>query len=148
MVKRAASPKKFFSSEEKERILQAIREAEGRTSGEIRVYLERRAKGDLMDAAKKTFERLGMTKTKKRNGILIYFSLTDQTFALLGDRGIHDKVKDVFWKEVAAVMEEAFLKQDFAGGLEAGIRKIGEKLKIYFPREAGDRNELPDFTSP
>ena len=144
MVNRKLHPKKFFTKEEKDRIVEAIREAEKKTSGEICVYLERKARGDVMDCAKKVFEKLGMTKTEKRNGVLIYFSLTTRNFAILGDRGIHDKVGDGFWREIISRMEKHFSQNDFVGGLEAGIREIGKRLTDHFPREKGDVNELPD----
>lgn len=144
MVNRKLHPKKFFTEEEKERIVQAIHEAERQTSGEIRVYLESQAKGHLMERAKKIFEKLGMTKTRHQNGVLIYFSLLGHSFAVLGDRGIHEKVGDNFWKEIVSVMEESFSREEFASGIIQAIRKAGEKLKKYFPHEKGDLNELPD----
>ena len=144
MVDRKLHPHHFFSKEEKERIVAAIREAESATSGEIRVYLERKAKGHVMEHAKKVFEKIGMTKTKRRNGVLIYLSLKDRSFAILGDRGIHEQVGDNFWKETAAAMQEFFSREDFAGGLESIIKKIGLKLKSIFPKQQDDTNELPD----
>lgn len=144
MVKPRSRPNTFFTKGEKEQIVQAIREAEGRTSGEIRVYLERKAKGNVLERAKKVFENLGMTKTKLRNGILIYFSLVDHSFAVLGDRGIHDKVGDSFWQEIALTLQSFFSRGEFLEGLEAGIRRIGEVLKKHFPYEKGDINELRD----
>ncbi len=147
MVNREHHPKKFFTREEKDRILRAIRQAEKETSGEIRVYLEHKAKGDPLSRARKVFEKLGMTKTKSRNGVLIYFSLKDHQFAIVGDQGIHNRVGDLFWKEIVSKTEARFLQNDFAGGLEAAIRGIGENLQRYFPRKPGDINELPDGIS-
>jgi len=144
MVERKSQPKNFFSEEEKNEIVQAIREAERKTSGEIRVYLEGKARGKILSRAKSIFERLGMTRTKERNGILIYFSLKTHSFAILGDRGIHEKVGDDFWKDVVSLIEEHFSRGDFLRGLRAGIRLMGEKLQIYFPQEGRDINELPD----
>lgn len=137
-------PKKFFTEEEKNRFVRAIRDVECQTSSEIRVYLERKAKADVMERAKRIFEKLGMTRTQNRNGVLIYFSLKDRDFAILGDRGIHEKVGNDFWKNVASEMQTYFLKGDFANGLETGIREIGSELKKYFPRGLDNINELPD----
>jgi uncharacterized membrane protein len=144
MVNRKLRPRKFFTEEEKSRIVRAIREAEDKTSGEIRVYLERHSKGPLLERAKKIFEKLGMTRTKLRNGVLIYFSLRDHNFEILGDRGIHEKVGDDFWKAIVAKIQTFFAKDDFGGGLEVGIHEIGEQLRTYFPRDKQDLNELPD----
>lgn len=144
MVMRKLHPKKFFTEEEKDRIVRAIRGAEQKTSSEIRVYLEHKAKANVFEQAKKVFEKLGMTRTKNRNGVLIYFSLKDRSFAIFGDRGIHEKVGDNFWKAVASRMQSYFSKDDFAGGLEAGIREIGSELKKHFLRDLKDINELPN----
>lgn len=144
MVNRKLHPKKFFSEEENNRIVRAIREAEHKTSGEIRVYLERQAGGGVIKRAKRVFEKLGMTRTEHRNGALIYFSLRDRNFAILGDRGIHERVGDGFWKDIVSRMQKSFSRDDFVGGLEVGIHQIGERLKEHFPRESGDINELPD----
>ena len=144
MVNRKLHPKKFFTKEEKERIVEAIRAAEKKTSAEIRVYLENRPKEDSMTRARKVFEKLGMARTRHRNGVLIYFSLKEQAFAILGDQGIHEKAGSGFWQAAVEKMQERFLQNDFAGGLEDGIQSLGEKLTRYFPREADDTNELPD----
>lgn len=144
MVMRKLHPKKFFTKEEKERIVRAIREAERKSSGEIRVYLEHKAKGDSISRAEKVFEKLGMTGTKHRNGVLIYFSLAKRAFVILGDSGIHEKVGEGFWQEVASTLTRRFSEEDFLGGLLAGIERVGEKLKKYFPHEKGNLNELPD----
>ena len=142
---RKLSPKKFFTKQEKERIVQAVREAERRTSGEIRVYLERKGtKEDPLERAREIFEGLGMARTKKRNGVLIYLSLADRRFAILGDEGIHEKTGGGFWNDVALTIKTFFGRGEFAEGLHAGIRQIGEKLALYFPREKRDTNELPD----
>lgn len=144
MVTRKHSPQAFFSTEDKKRIVEAIREAERNTSGEIRVYLERKAGSDVIERAKKVFEKIGMARTARRNGVLIYFSLSDHQFALLGDQGIDEKVGPDFWSEAASEMEEAFSRGRFVEGLQAAVRRVGEKLQTYFIYEAGDTNELPD----
>ncbi len=144
MVTRKSHPKIFFSEEEKKRILRVIREAEKKTSGEIRVFMERKTREEATARARKVFKKIGMTKTKKRNGVLIYFSLATHDFAILGDQGIHHKVGEAFWQKIVADCTRYFYRDDFAGGLEVAIREIGTELARHFPREAGDANELPD----
>lgn len=144
MVRQKTSPNQFFTEEEKTRLVRAIRAAEQKTSGEIRVYLERKTRGDVFKRAKRIFEKLGMTKTRLRNGILIYFSLVDHSFAVLGDQGIHDRVGDSFWQEIVSTLQSFFTRDQFLEGLEAGIQKLGEVLRKHFPYEKGDINELRD----
>ncbi len=146
-VKRPTHPAKFFTAEEKEKILKAIRHAEHQTSGEIRVHVEKKCKGDVFKRALQVFHKLGMTKTAQRNGTLIYLATADRKFAVLGDEGINKVVPENFWQDVVEGMSQYFKKDDFATGLCWGIEKIGEKLKEYFPYQKGDINELPDEIS-
>jgi uncharacterized membrane protein len=138
---------KFFSKEEKERIMEAIREAELNTSGEIRVHVDNRCREDVMDRAAWWFGRLGMQKTEKRNGVLFYLSVKDRKFAILGDAGINSVTPEDFWESIKAKMSEHFSEGDFPGGLSRGILLAGEALKTHFPYEKGDVNELPDDIS-
>lgn len=126
------------------RIVAAIGEAEGRTSGEIRVVVSRRPAADAVAAAKIQFERLGMTRTAARNGVLIFLAPRSRTFAVIGDTGVHEKCGDAFWTELAAAMTEHFKRGDFTAGLVLGIERAGALLAENFPRQTDDRNELPN----
>ena len=84
--------KEFFSAEEKERIVNAIRSSERMTSGEVRVFIESRCKYmDAFDRAKELFFQLKMDKTDDRNGVLLYVAMKDHQLAVYGDEGIHKK---------------------------------------------------------
>lgn len=147
MKQRSNNPSLFFSKKEKEQIASAIQEAEKKTSGEIRVHLERQVKGDFMTHAKEIFEKIGMTKTKDRNGVLILMGLKTKRFAILGDSGINEKVPEGFWDEIVVLMTEDFKEDNFANGIAVAVNRIGEKLRDFFPYERDDINELPDEIS-
>ena len=140
-------PKKFFSLEEQERIIGEIRKAEDRTSGEIRVHLDCFSRENPLEKAKTVFHRLGMTRTKARNGVLIYLATEDRKFAILGDEGIHRVVPEDYWEDVKGKIQRQFQEGKICEGICLGIQEIGEKLKTYFPVEKDDRNELPDSIS-
>jgi len=140
-------PMFFFSKKEKGRILEAVREAEKNTSGEIRVHLEYHAQEPVYGHAQKVFQRIGMTKTAQRNGVLIFLSTGNRKLAVLGDVGINEKVPEGFWNDVVHIMQEHFKQDKFAEGISEAVLRIGEKLKAYFPYEAHDKNELPDHIS-
>lgn len=137
----------FFSRKEKKQILEAVREAEENTSGEIRVHLEHKAHGPVYGHAQKVFRRIGMTQTAQRNGVLIFLATGNKKFAVLGDVGINEKVPEGFWNDVAMIMQEHFKENKFAEGISEAVRRIGEKLKTYFPYQANDKNELSDNIS-
>ena len=126
------------------RVVAAIRAAEQRTSGEIRVLLARQEAPDAVAAAKGHFERLGMTQTAARNGVMIFLAPRSRTFAVIGDTGVHEKCGKTFWTELAAAMETHFRGGDFTAGLVHGIERAGELLAAHFPHQPDDKNELPD----
>ena len=127
-----------------DRIVAAISDAERKTSGEIRVLIARQKAVDPVATATWHFERLGMTKTSKRNGVLIFVSPRSRTFAVIGDTAVHEKCGDSFWRVLAATIGSHFKTGDFTGGLVHGIERAGALLAENFPREPGDRNELPN----
>src|SRR5438128_10542910 len=97
----------FFSLQEKELIVSAIRGAELRTSGEVRVYIESHCRFvDALDRALEIFHSLKMYETADRNAVLVYVALKDKQLAVFGDDGIHQKVGTPFWnKEVQQMLQ-------------------------------------------
>ena len=140
-------PSQFFSSDQKNGIQQAVADAELDTSGEIRVHIERRCKDEVLDRGAYLFEKLGMHKTAQRNGVLFYLAIDDHKFAILGDAGINAVTPDDFWDRIKEKMQEEFREGRFAEGLEWGIREAGKELKVHFPYQDEDVNELPDDIS-
>jgi uncharacterized membrane protein len=139
--------KEFLSKDQQGIVVKAIEDAEYATSGEIRVHVEATCKIDVLDRAAYIFKKLKMHKTALRNGALIYLSVNDHKFAIIGDAGINTKVPDGFWEDIKSLMASNFAKNDFVTGLAEGIKMIGEKLKTYFPILPGDKNELPNEIS-
>jgi uncharacterized membrane protein len=133
-----------FSNFDSDRIVAAIAAAEKTTSGEIRVHVTRRKPDDVETRARRRFEQLGMTRTKGRNGVLVYVAPRARKFRVIGDTAIHEKVGDAFWLAVAAEMEARFRKGEFTEGVIAAVAKVGEVLAAHFPPLPGDVNELPD----
>jgi uncharacterized membrane protein len=137
----------FFSKEDEQQIVNAIREAERHTSGEIRVHLENHTDEPNLEHAKHIFEKVGMTKTALRNGVLFYLAVKDHQFSIIGDKGIDEVTPEDFWNHIRDLMQEKFRKGQFKEGLIEGIREAGVALKKYFPREDDDTNELTNEIS-
>ncbi len=128
-----------------ERVRQAIEEAEKRTSGEIRVSVARFFWGRVRPVAERAFRRLRMAGTKQRNAVLFFIVPSRKRFVVLGDEGIHAKVGQEFWDQIAAAMAEHFRKGEFTEGLVRGVETAAEALARHFPFDAAtDVNELPD----
>ena len=127
-----------------ERVVAAIAAAEQQTSGEIRVVVSQQKTEEPVLAAQKQFERLGMTQTAARNGVLIFVAPASHTFAVIGDHGVHEKCGEAFWRELTAAMTERFKRAEFTEALVLGIERAGALLATHFPRRPDDRNELPN----
>ncbi|MDR3715977.1 MAG: TPM domain-containing protein [Puia sp.] len=138
--------KPFFTEAENQQIVDAIRSAERQTSGEIRVYVESHCRFvDPLDRAAEVFTALKMEKTAARNAVLVYIALKDRQLALLGDKGIHEKVGNGFWNEKVRIMLSHFSRAGYAEGLARIVTEIGETLRAHFPYDKNtDENELPD----
>jgi len=141
------SVQKFFTKEEKEDIVLAIKSAELDTSGEIRVHVEEKHKGDVKNQAAHLFKKLDMHKTEQRNGVLFYLAVKNRKFAILGDVGINKVVPEDFWDGVRDKMLDHFRENHFSDGLVEGITLAGKLLKKHFPYQKDDVNELPDEIS-
>jgi uncharacterized membrane protein len=137
----------FFTREQQAQIRDAIKEAEGETSGEIRVHIETRLSGNVLDRAAWIFEKMGMHATENRNGVLFYLAVKSKKFAIIGDGGINEKVPENFWDKTKNVLQEHFRSDKYAEGLIEGILMAGQQLKEHFPHKKDDINELPDEIS-
>lgn len=136
-----------FAAEEEAQIVAAIASAERGTSGEIRVHIDRYCKNDPLLKARNLFVHLGMEKTERSNGVIIYVSVEDRKFAIYGDKGINEKVGEGFWTSTAAIMAGLFKEGKIAEGIAAGVKEAGEKLREYFPVAHDDTNELTNDIS-
>ncbi len=138
-------PKDFLHRLNHQRIISAIKEAEAKTSGEIRVFIDRTAvQEDPLAFAEKKFLQLGMHNTAERNAILIFVAPRSQKFAVVGDEGVHKQCGSEFWQKMVADMRVHFQQEEFTDALVLAIDRAGELLARYFPRKHDDRNELSD----
>lgn len=138
-------PQDFFSATDKELIVSAIRKAEKRTSGEIRVFVESRCSYmDPLDRAKELFFGLKMEQTEDRNAVLLYLAMKDRQLAVFADKGIHEKMGSEFWQQEVRKMIALFSGAHYGDGIAGIVTEIGAALNYHFPYEDDDKNELPD----
>lgn len=143
--------RRVFSPEDLEAIPQAIRQAEAVTSAEIRVHLEPRVPranaGHTLARAHQVFDHLGMHRTARRNGVLIYLALADRRLTIVGDQGIHDRVGDGYWATLRDHMVERLRQGRSRDAVLGAIAETGQALREHFPRQPGDTDELSDQVS-
>jgi uncharacterized membrane protein len=147
MTWRPSAVRRLLSEADERVVIEAIRAAEARTSGEIRVHVERWCGGEAIEAARRWFDRLGMRATRERNGILFYVAVDDRVFAVVGDDGIHAHVGPAFWEALRDILADGFRKGEPAAGLARAVTEAGSRLAVHFPRAGDDENELADTVS-
>lgn len=138
--------KPFFTKEEKDYIVNAIRVAEHTTSGEIRLFIEHKCKYvDALDRAAEIFYTLKMDKTQLHNGVLLYVAVDDKQLAIFGDKGIYEKMDKKYWENQVQKMITQVKANQLLLSISNCIKEIGATLKDQFPYDASiDKNELPD----
>jgi uncharacterized membrane protein len=137
--------REFLTKLEHDRVVETIREAESKTSGEIRVLIQRgKLKSDPLVAAQRKFYRLGMHKTRERNAVLIFVVPRAHKFAVVGDKAIHEKCGDEFWQGIVERMRKHFQNERFSDAMVEAVNEIGNVLAREFPKTPEDTNELPD----
>lgn len=127
-------PKEFKKHLHHDRIVEAIHEAEKETTGEIRVMVSHKHSEDPVAEAQNEFMRLGMANSPQHNGVLIFVAPRAHKFAVIGDKAVHEKCGDEFWRELAEAMSVYFRKSEFTEGIIHGIKKAGELLAEHFPK--------------
>lgn len=146
-MKHRVDIEEWLSPAELDRVRDAVRTAEKRTSGEIRVHLDVAIMENVLDHGAFVFDELGMTRTKDRNGVMIYVSVPGRKVAVLGDVAIHAKLGNDYWHGVLELILGHFKKDRFCEGLCTGVERLGEQLREHFPYERDDENELSDDVS-
>lgn len=128
-------------------LVEAIQLAESFSTGEIRIHIDQHSDQNFAREALDTFHRLGMDKTQDRNGVLFYINFRHKYLTILGDKGIHERVKQSFWDQLHDEITQGFAKHEFCASLKAAVLKTGKELKTYFPTHGENKNELPNEIS-
>lgn len=130
-----------------ELISDAVHEAESRTSGEIVVRVVQtvsEAASGAREAAIAEFHRLGVVKTKQRNGLLLYIALKERKIELVADDGIAAVIAQEQWDFVVQIISLGFRTGFPAESVAMAVTAMGDLLSKHFPWSADDVNELPD----
>lgn len=137
----------FLTDTEMASLVEAIKIAEDHSSGEIRVHIDSTAEDDFANKAFAIFRSLDMHHTKERNAVLFYVNFEHHYLTIIGDEGIHKKVKQSFWDNLHDEITNEFAKEKYCQGLQNAILKTGLELKKYFPVDGENINELSNDIS-
>lgn len=137
----------FLTAKEEEEIVLAIRKAERNTSGEIRVHIEETANISHYNRALEVFRMLKMFNTKEQNAVLLYVAVNDHKFVIYGDKGIDAIVSENFWDTTKIIIQNHFKQGNFKQGIIDGVVQVGKELKVHFPWNENDIDELSNEIS-
>ena len=56
-----------------------------------------------------------------------------RNFAVIGDRGVHERCGDSFWTELTGAMVGYFKRGEFTEGVVHGVERAGALLAAHFP---------------
>ena len=136
----------FLPVADQRRVVDAIHEAETKTSGEIKVHVDAKlpAGKTPYERATEVFAASGLAKTREQNAVLVYVASDDRKFAMIGDVGIHAEVGDAFWTSSIDALKQHFSRGAFGDGLVAAVQAVGERLAQRFPRTSkGEKENQP-----
>jgi putative membrane protein len=109
-----------------------------------RLLLSReRADREVRAAACSAFMSRGISRTKGRNGILVFVSTFERAVVCMADIGVGTQALGESWRVRQEVARAAVARLDFDGFAEA-LRSLGPLLADAMPHQADDVNELPD----
>jgi uncharacterized membrane protein len=130
---------------DRDRVRAAVEEAERRTSAEIAVSIAPFFFGDIDRAARHAFGKLGIARTRRRNGVLVFVVPARHAVVVLPDDGAAARLDDSVWTGVATAIASAFARAEGTDGLVDGIARLADALRTVFPPEPGRVDELPDL---
>jgi putative membrane protein len=93
------------------------------------------------------FQEHGLARTEEGTGVLLFASLFERRAEIIGDHGIHERMKDGEWERALAALTDGLRAGDPARGFVDAIALCGARLAEHFPRDPAHRppaNELED----
>ena len=90
------------------------------------------------------FTEHGLHYTRDHTGILIMISLLEHRVQVLADRGINQKVAPGTWNEIVSMITAGIKSDQACDAFCKAIARCGDILATHFPRQADDKDELPN----
>lgn len=132
----------FLTNQQIASLVEAIQSAEDHSTGEIRVHIDSNTDNQDAKTAFEVFKKLDMDKTAERNAVLFHVNFEQKYLTIIGDIGIHEKVKQSYWDHLHDYITAEFAKGHYYQALKSAILETGLELKKYFPVEGENPNQL------
>jgi uncharacterized membrane protein len=132
----------FLTNQQIASLVEAIQSAEDHSTGEIRVHIDSNTDNRDAKTAFEVFKKLNMDKTGERNAVLFHVNFEQKYLTIIGDIGIHEKVKQTYWDHLHDYITAEFAKGRYYQALKSAILETGLELKKHFPVEGENPNQL------
>ncbi|MDR3023662.1 TPM domain-containing protein [Chryseobacterium sp.] len=132
----------FLTNQQIASLVEAIQSAEDHSTGEIRVHIDSNTDNRDAKTAFEVFKKLDMDKTAERNAVLFHVNFEQKYLTIIGDIGIHEKVKQTYWDHLHDYITAEFAKGHYYQALKSAILETGLELKKHFPVEGENPNQL------
>lgn len=132
----------FLTNQQIASLVEAIQSAEDHSTGEIRVHIDSNTDNRDAKTAFEVFKKLDMDKTAERNAVLFHVNFEQKYLTIIGDIGIHEKVKQSYWDHLHDYITAEFAKGHYYQALKSAILETGLELKKHFPVEGENPNQL------
>ena len=138
-------------------IAQAVRDAEQRHGGQIRVVVEPALDMHHLwrgvsprQRAVGLFASTRVWDTAHHDGVLVYLLLAERAVEIVADRGLADKVSPAEWQQACDVMRDLLRRRRPMDAVLAGIAGVDALRAAHVPEPSGGPaprrvNELPDW---
>ena len=137
----------FFEEQFSIQVEKAIEEAELLTSAEFKLHIEESCNEDLLDRAAFVFSELEVHKTQLRNAVLLYVSANDRKVSILADAGAKAHLSEEVLSQCLSSLINDFKSNNYAGGIRSCFLTIANALKLSFPYQENDTNEISNKVS-
>jgi len=93
------------------------------------------------------FQEHGLARTAEGTGVLVFASLFERQAEIIGDHGIHERMKEGEWERALEALIAGMKAGDPARGFVDAIALCGARLAAHFPSDPSAHppvNELED----
>lgn len=94
--------------------------------------------------AYKSFNNLGLNKTKTKAGIMFFVSIDEKYVTIITDSAIKAKLHDEYWEAIVRDFIRKVKNGEFTKGYIEAIEGCSKVLIEKFPIQEDDENELPN----
>ena len=107
-----------------------------------RLVPKHRREAAVERAARLSFLKHGIFRTRERTGVLILLSELEHKVTVLGDEGVHQLLQEAGWSKLVATIVQGIREGHAARGICSVISELGELLAQGVPVRPDDTNEL------